>query len=265
MRFAAGILLVALIVATPASYAEETESAPEVDEPEQREAARKHRIDFGMEWFDSAEGATATGALNYTWVPHPSHATSATLLLVGSDLGETEGSGIGDLRLQYSWTPSVRLSASPWVPQAFGLGFGLILPTGDPAKGTGDDRWVAIPNFGWVFPIKKRFSILPTLQYFKTFNEGPDGIEFSAANLELGFIYVTKSEFWFNYTPSYFRDFEPIDDTNIDHSFTVGKQFRVFGVSLQLGTVERGKIQGDEFSASADKRAALTFHFVLPW
>ena len=108
--------------------------------------------------------------------------------------------------------------------------------------------------------------LLPTLQYFITFNEGQAAQEFRAANLELGFIYVTKSEFWFNYTPSLFRDFEPVDDTNIDHTFIVGKQFkRAIGVSLTLGTVERGKIQREEFQRSADYRVGLTGHFVLPF
>ena len=61
-----------------------------------------------------------------------------------------------------------------------------------------------------------------------------------------------------------FRDFEPVEDTNVDHTLTVGKQFRIFGLSLQLGTVERGKIQGGDFSQGSDQRAALTFHFVPP-
>ena len=120
--------------------------------------------------------------------------------------------------------------------------------------------------FGWVVNIKQRFSLLPTLQYFVTFNEGPAAEEFRAANLELGFIYVTKSEFWFNYTPSIFRDFEPVDDTNVDHTFIVGKQFRrAIGVSLTLGTVERGQVQGEELQRGADYRVGLTGHFVLPF
>jgi hypothetical protein len=226
----------------------------------------KHRIDFGVEWFDAEEGRSATGYLNYSWVPHPSHALASTLLLVGSDFAETEGSGIGDLRVQYSWALGAGLTASPWVPNSLGMGFGLIIPTGDPAKGTGDDRWVAIPTFGWVVNIKQRFSLLPTLQYFITFNEGLEAQEFRAANLELGFVYVTKSEFWFNYTPSLFRDFRPVDDTNLDHTFIVGKQFkRGIGVSLTLGTVERGKIQQEQFQRESDYRAALTGHFVLPF
>jgi len=254
--------LVALLVST-VSHGSETDS-PDQDAPEAR--VPKHRIDFGVEWFDAVEGRSATGALNYSWVPHPSHALASTLLLIGSDLAETEGSGIGDLRVQYSWALGAGLTANPWVPNSLGMGFGLVIPTGDPAKGTGDDRWVAIPTFGWVVNFKERFSLLPTLQYFITFNEGPAAQEFRAANLELGFVYVTKSEFWFNYTPSVFRDFEPVDDTNVDHTFIVGKQFkRAIGVSLTLGTVERGKLQREELQRGADYRAALTGHFVLPF
>ena len=123
------------------------------------------------------------------------------LPVVGSDFGETAGSGVGDLRLQYSWTPSVELTASPWLPNAFGLGFGLIVPTGDPAKGTGDDRWVAIPTFGWVIPIGERFSILPTLQYFETFNEGPDAAGIQRREPRAGLHLRDALEIWFTTLP----------------------------------------------------------------
>jgi len=223
-----------------------------------------HRLDFGIQWFDAAEGDTFTGSLDYSWVPLDHHGFTATVPLVGADFGETEGSGIGDSRLQYSYVPSADLTAASWVPNTLGMGFGLIVPTGDPAKGTGVDRWIAIPTVGWVFGVTENFSILPTLQYIYSFNEDPGVDSISAANLQLGFLYVTKSELWVNYTPSLFRDFRPVDDTNLDHFLTVGKQFtRTLGASLTLGSIERPPVQDLAVARSSDQFVQFTLHFVL--
>ena len=221
-------------------------------------------MDFGVQWFDAAEGNTYTGSLDYSWVPLDHHGFAVTLPLIGSDLGETTGSGIGDTRIQYSYVPSANLTAASWVPGTLGMGFGLIVPTGDPAKGTGVDRWIAIPTVGWVFNLNERFSILPTLQYLQSFGEDSEADEISAANFELGLLYVTKSELWINYTPSLFRDFKPIADTNLDHFLTVGKQFtRTLGSSLMLGSIERAPVQDAGIARSSDQFVQITLHFVL--
>jgi len=247
------------LVASGAAADEESATSDEERTP-------RHRIDFGVQWFDAAEGDTVTGSLEYAWVPLAHHGFSASVLLVGSDVSDTEGSGIGDTRLQYSWVPSANITAASWVPNTLGMGFGLIVPTGDPAKGTGADRWVAIPTLGWVFNINERFSILPTLQYLHSFNEATEDDEIRAANLELGLLYVSKSELWINYTPSLFRDFEPIDDTNLDHFLTIGKQFtRTVGSSLTLGSIERPPVQDTATARNSDQFVQITVHFVLPW
>ena len=61
------------------------------------ETSPKHRIDFGVQWYDAAEGNSATGSLSYSWVPLDHHAFAATLLLVGSDLSNAKGSGVGEM------------------------------------------------------------------------------------------------------------------------------------------------------------------------
>jgi hypothetical protein len=224
----------------------------------------RHRIDFGIQWYDAAEGDTFTGSIDYSWVPLDHHGFAVTVPLVGSDFGETEGSGIGDTRIQYSYVPSTKLTAASWVPNTLGMGFGLIAPTGDPAKGTGAGRWIAIPTVGWVFPVGERFAILPTLQYLQSFNERSEVDEISAANLELGFLYVARSELWVNYTASLFRDFEPVDETNLDHFLTVGKQFsRTLGSSLTLGSIERPPVQDPAIARSSDQFVQITLHFVV--
>jgi hypothetical protein len=226
----------------------------------------RHRVSFGAEWFGAAEGNSATGSLAYIWVPHEHHALAATVLLVGSNLSGAEGSGIGDTRLQYSWVPSAKITAAAWLPTAFGMGFGLIVPTGDPAKGTGVDRWIAIPTLGWVFTIGQNFALQPSLQYLYSFDEDTSGDQISSANLALTFLYVPKSGFWIDFTASVFRDFEPFETTTEDYLLTVGQQFtKVLGGSVTLGSMERPPIQNPEFARSSDEFVELTLHFVLPW
>lgn len=250
----------ALWIPAAAAQDEDPTNEPVVS---QAEGPPRHRIDFGGDYFDAAEGSTASGLLGYTWVPHPNHALSLTLPFVGADFSETEGSGIGDVVVQYSWAPSVRLDANPWFPRSLGMGLTLILPTGDPDKGIGSDRWVVIPNFGWVVSITRRFSFLPLLQYFRSFDETSDEDELELVNLDLGFVYVTPIGLWVNYTPSIFEDLGSNGDNNLDHSLTLGKQFRWFGLSVGLATIERSDHQS-ELSKGADYQASLTLHFTLP-
>jgi len=242
------------------------ESGPEELAPETEERDPRHRISVGGQWFDASEGNSITGSLNYSWVPHEHHGLAATMLLVRSDVEGAEGTGIGDTRLQYSWVPSAKITAAAWLPSTLGMGFGLIVPTGDPATGTGVDRWVAIPTFGWVFTFGERFALQPSLQYLQSFAEETPDVRVSSANLVLTFLYVAKSGFWIDYTASIFRDFEPFETTNEDHFLTFGQQFtKVFGASVTLGSIERPPIQTPEFARGSDEFVELTAHFVLPW
>ena len=253
--------LAVVAVATPAIAMADQGSSEKEEEP-----APRHRISFGAQWSDAAEGDSVIGSLTYSWVPLEHHGFAATVPLVGSDVSGAEGSGIGDTRLQYSWVPSANITAAAWVPTTLGMGFGLIVPTGDPAKGTGVDRWVAIPTFGWVFTLGKKFALQPSLQYLYSFDEETPDEHISSANLVLTILYVTKKGFWIDYTASIFRDFEPVETTNEDHFLTFGKQFtKVLGGSVTLGSIERPPIQNPDFARGSDEFVELTLHFVLPW
>jgi len=260
------LLLLSMILVVAAAGPPSIAAADEAASATESDPAPRHRISFGAQWFDSAEGASLTGSLTYSWVPLEHHGFAATVPVVGSDVSGAEGSGIGDTRLQYSWVPSADITAAAWVPSTLGMGFGLIVPTGDPAKGTGVDRWVAIPTLGWVFTFGERFALQPSLQYLYSFGEDTVDEHVSSANLVLTFLYVARSEFWIDLTASVFRDFEPIETTNEDFFLTFGQQFtRVFGGSVTLGSVERPPIQSPEFARSSDQFVELTLHFVLPW
>jgi hypothetical protein len=102
------------------------------------------------------------------------------------------------------------------------------------------------------------------LQYLQSFNESSEADDISAANLELGFLYVARSELWINYTASLFRDFQPVDDTNLDHFLTIGKQFTsTLGTSLTLGSIDRPPVQDPGIARSSDQFVQITLHFVL--
>ena len=75
-----------------------------------------------------------------------------------------------------------------------------------------------------------------------------------------------SSGFWIQYTPSVFRDFEPVDDTNLDHFLLFGMQFsKTLSGSLTLGSIERPPTQNPSLARSSDEFAELTLHIVLPW
>ena len=130
------------------------------------------RLDFAIDFYDAPDGSIVRGGLNYNWAPHTDHSFAATLPVVDAGLADVEGSGIGDLLLRYNWVPAQTLTADPWVPNNLGIGLGLLVPTGDAAKGTGGDQWVIVPSFGWAAKIAKRTTLLPQLQYMKSFAEG---------------------------------------------------------------------------------------------
>lgn len=256
------VALMVLVAAAPASALFAQEEPDTADE----DLNPRHRISFGAQWFDASEGYSVIGSLTYGWVPLKHHGFAATVPLVESGVSGAEGTGIGDTRLQYSWVPSANITAAAWVPTTLGMGFGLIVPTGDPAKGTGVDRWVAIPTFGWVFTLGEKFALQPSLQYLYSFGEESPDERVSSANLVLTFLYVAKSEFWIDLTASIFRDFEPIVTTNEDYFLTFGQQFtNLFGASVTLGSIERPPIQNPGFERSSDQIIELMAHFVLPW
>ena len=77
-------VLMVFLVAFDAVADEESETSRQQHSP-------RHRIDFGVQWFDAAEGEVVTGSLNYSWIPLAHHSFAATVLLVGSGLSDTEG------------------------------------------------------------------------------------------------------------------------------------------------------------------------------
>ncbi len=125
--------------------------------------ARKHRL--AVRWQDITRGSTAQALTEIQWGDE----------IIPVDAGITLAFDMTQYFIDYTYYPWVKekwalgfglgirwmdLKAElQWEEATLGMGFGLIVPTGDPAKGTGADRWVAIPTLGWVFPIGERFAI----------------------------------------------------------------------------------------------------------
>jgi hypothetical protein len=245
-----------------AGAADEQKSKQSQSEPGAPEA--KQRLDFGVDYFESSDGTILRGGIDYVWAPLDNHSFAATLPLVDAELAEVDGSGIGDLLLRYNWAPFQTLSASPWVPNNLGTGLGLLIPTGDLKNGTGGDKWVIAPSLGAVVKLGKRSTLLPQLQYLKSFAEGELAEETELVSLSVAFVHVTHSTFWVQYAPEFSYDFEA-EQNEFDNLLVLGQQFtRRIAASLELRTMNVADPQnatGD--GRELNYRATLKLHWIV--
>ena len=262
------LLEVILVPVAPASDTDDSQQPAEHREQNSDNDAEDQRatqrLDFGIYFYNSEEGRVTRGGLNYNWVPLPNHSFAATLPVVNSSLASVDGSGIGDLLLRYNWVPAQTLTADPWVPNSLGIGLGLLVPTGDAAKGTGGDQWVAAPSFGFVAKLGKRTTLLPQLQYLKSFAEGDLAQGMETASLSADLVHVFLSEFWIQYTPSVSYDFEA-EQYEFDNLLVVGQKFtRRIALRFELQTLNVADPQdpsGD--GRELDYRATLKLQWIL--
>ncbi len=241
--------------------AEQREEASDNDAADQ---SATQRLDFGIDFYDSASGSVVRGGINYNWVPLADHSFAATLPMIDSRLSDVEGSGIGDLLLRYNWVPALTLTADPWVPNNLGIGVGLLVPTGDPAKGTGGDQWVIAPSLGWAAIIAKRTTLLPQLQYMKSIAEGEFAQGMQTISLSVDLIHVTGSKFWVQYTPAATYDFEA-EQYEFDNLLVLGQQFtRRFALRFELRTLNVADPQDPTGNGrELDYRATLKLQWIL--
>ena len=269
-RWNAPTLLLVVILASGA-MAQDRENAKDPANPSQENSETEaieerptQRLDFGIDFYDAPDGSVVRGGVNYNWVPLADHSFAATLPVVDAGLADVEGSGIGDLLLRYNWVPALTLTADPWVPNNLGIGVGLLVPTGDPAKGTGGDQWVIAPSFGWAAKIAKRTTLLPQLQYMKSFAEGELAQGAEAISLSVDIIHVTRSRFWVQYTPAASYDLEA-EQYEFDNLLVLGQQFtRRIALRLELRTLNVADPQdpaGD--GRELDYRATLKLQWIV--
>ena len=241
-RCAVGLLIVVTLVpVSPAHDTDDsqqpTEQRAEKSDNDAADQSATQRLDFGIDFYDSPGGNVVRGGIDYNWAPLADHSFATTLPVIDSRLSDVEGSGIGDLLLRYNWVPALTLTADPWVPNNLGIGVGLLVPSGDAAKGTGGDQWVIAPTLGWAAKIAKRTSLLPQLQYMKSFAEGELAQGTQTVSLSVDLIHVTRSKFWVQYTPAMSYDFDA-EQYEFDNLLVVGQQFtRRVALRLELRTL----------------------------
>jgi hypothetical protein len=234
-----------------------------IDETEKRAT---QRLDFGLDFYSSDEGNFRRGGLNYNWAPLANHSFAATVPVMSARFGSVEGSGIGDLLLRYNWVPSETLTAEPWVPNSLGIGLGLLVPTGDASKGTGGDQWALGPTLGFVAKLGRRTTLLPQLQYLKSFAEGDLAQGVEAVSVSADLIHVFASQFWIQYTPSVSYDLEA-DGYEFDNLLVLGQKFtRHIALRFELRTLNVADPQdptGDD--RELDYRATLKLQWILAY
>jgi len=264
------LLEVILVPVVPASDTDDSqqpaEHAEEASDNDAADQSATQRLDFGIDFYDAPDGSIVRGGIDYNWAPHANHSFAATLPIVNSRLAEVNGSGVGDLLLRYNWVPSLTLTADPWVPNSLGIGLGLLVPTGDAAEGTGGDQWVLAPSFGFVAKLGKRTTLLPQLQYMKSFAEGELAQGMQTIALSADLVHVTLSKFWVQYTPTVSYDLEA-EQYEFDNLIVLGQQFtRRIALRLELRTLNIADPQdpaGD--GRDLDYRATLKLQWILAY
>jgi len=268
-RCAVALLLeVILVPVAPAFETDDSQQPAEHREEDgDNDAADQRatqRLDFGIDFYDAPDGSIVRGGINFNWAPLADHSFAATLPVINAGLADVEGSGIGDLLLRYNWVPALTLTADPWVPNTLGIGLGLVIPTGDATKGTGGDQWVMAPSLGWAANIAKRTTLLPQLQYMKSFAEGELAQGAEAISLSVDIIHVTRSRFWVQYTPAASYDLEA-EQYEFDNLLVLGQQFaRRIALRLELRTLNIADPQdpaGD--CRELDYRATLKLQWIV--
>jgi len=233
-RCNATALLLVVILASEAT-AQDRENTEDSAKPSQEASETEatgerstQRLDFGIDFYDSAGGSVVRGGLDYNWAPLADHSFAATLPVIDSRLSDVEGSGIGDLLLRYNWVPALTLTADPWVPNSLGIG--------------------------------------AQLQYMKSFAEGELAQGAETISLSVDLIHVTRSKFWVQYTSAASYDFEA-EQYEFDNLLVLGQQFtRRVALRFELRTLNIADPQdatGD--GRELDYRATLKLQWILAY
>ena len=102
------------------------------DDPE--DELPRHRIDIGTSFLNTIAVDSFVATVGYTYNVTRSSNFNVTLPLIDPDTELSGDSGTGDLIAAYSWVPSLRVGANPWVPRTVGTGIAILAPTGSVAS-----------------------------------------------------------------------------------------------------------------------------------
>lgn len=222
-----------------------------------------HRIDLGLDRWGGEDSDISTFSLGYTWAPGQQHAANISVNIVDSRLADIEGGdGFSDTVVTYSWAPSEKVTAKPWLPRRFGTGLGLVIPTGDLLDGTGTDMWIAMPFVGWPVTVGKKTVLLPSLAYLRSFSESELSIPIEGVSLQLGVVTVISAKWWLTVLPAVTEELV-LHETIASIAVQVGREFGArHGISIEYGWVDDDTIStviglGSDFN----ERIAVRGHF----
>ena len=195
--------------------------AQDDSDPSEELMASRHRLDFSLNYLDSAFDDSLNASLGYAYSLTQNTNISATVSYLDSRLDEEGGSGFGDTSLTFSWAPAVNLSVAPWVPRKIGTGLGIILPTGDATDGRGLKSTILIPFVGLVFPFKDTFYLYPTLTYLWSADKIITDEDIRIGVIDLGVGWISPRGFWITVYAAIVRDFDA-DDSHFNNQVSLG-------------------------------------------
>ena len=253
----AGLAWAQDVLQATGSAAEETnaDAAPELA------SGPHHRIDLGLDRWGGEDRDISTFSLGYTWAPGRQHALHVKLNIVDSRISGIEGDGLSDTIVTYSWAPSEKITAKPWLPRKFGTGLGLSIPTGDLLDGTGSDMWIAMPFVGWPVTLGKKSTLLPSLAYLRSFSEGELSIPIEGVSLELGLVTAIGARWWLTVLPAVTEELV-LHETIVSIAVQVGREFGArYGISFEYGWVDDDTIpQAIGLGSDLNERVAVRGH-----
>ena len=255
-------LSVILTLALAPVYAQDGEEGPVSGQGNQETSSAAaannalSRLDVGIQ--TGIDQATIEATYTQVFAAH--HQITMIAPLVDEGLDSSINMSAGDLVFGYSYAPGHALNANPWVPSDFGTGIGLLIPTGDPDKGTGLGSYVVAPRLGFIKKLGSNFVISPTIAYEYSFKEQAGGVEVCEWVLGASIIYVGPKTLWVQWVPSY------IADTNLDvgafeMTITIGKLFtRHFAMSLDFTRSPTFMPNSDGVTTDYSNSYMLSFH-----
>ena len=165
------------------------------------------------------------------WLPRYTRAISTNLRAsasVGYVIADPVGvnsreGGVTDSVVLLQYDPTARLTANAFVPDTLGIAVGLQLPTGDAARGLGEDLWAMSLGGGWLLDFPLDFWLLPSIQHEWTFSEGSPDDERERTDLGLGLYWLfAPVKSWLGFEPTVAYD-HVVEDSTFGWSLVLGK------------------------------------------
>jgi len=176
----------------------------EIVEPE----APRNRIDITALYLNTSNLDSATAVFGYTRDLASNMSFTLQTTYLDSNIHGRGGAGFGDSSLTFSYVPNLSVVNSAWLPSRVGTGLSVLLPTGNANERRGFDTTIVTPFTGMVYPVRKKFLILPSLAYAHSFGTPVTGKNIRVGLLELGISYVSPKKFWVGAYPGILHNFE---------------------------------------------------------